>query len=328
MLLEVEPRAWDDLLRSRGVTDVYFSRGYVESAAVLGGGAPVFLHLPGAHGDALFPCLLRDDPPDVVTPYGYGGPLLLGDLPAARFADAYREWCAARDVVTSFVVFHPLAANHAHAEACGFRAVPLAGTVAWGLGEPDLAAGMHRHHRRLVRRAREDGFAAAVDERPADLTEFAALYEATMRRVDASPFYFFGPAYWEALLREVPLVRVDVRGADGAPVAGVLGMGKPPWLHYHLGGAADAGRGTGASHLALLALAEWGRDHGYAVLHLGGGVGGRADALFEYKLRFAPDGRRAAALGKAVHDSAAYGRLTGSPAVDWDGFFPAYRAPR
>jgi hypothetical protein len=122
-------------------------------------------------------------------------------------------------------------------------------------------------------------------------------------------------------------VRVDVRRA-GELLASVLGMGEPPWLHYHLGGATDAARGTGASHLALYALAQWGREHGFATLHLGGGVGGRDDSLLEFKLRFAPGGLLPAAVGKAVHDRAAYLRLTAAEEIDWDGFFPAYREPR
>jgi hypothetical protein len=122
-------------------------------------------------------------------------------------------------------------------------------------------------------------------------------------------------------------VRVDVR-RGGELLASVLGMGEPPWLHYHLGGTADAGRGSGASQLALYALARWGQENGFATLHLGGGVGGRDDSLLRYKLRFAPAGRVEAAIGKAVHDMPAYLRLAGADAVDWDGFFPAYRAPR
>ena len=105
-------------------------------------------------------------------------------------------------------------------------------------------------------------------------------------------------------------------------------MGEAPWLHYHLGGSVDGAGRSGASHLALLGLAEWGREHGYSLLHLGGGVGGREDTLLEYKLRFAPDGLRPAAVGKALHDPAAYTELTGSTEVDWAGFFPAYRASR
>jgi hypothetical protein len=227
-------------------------------------------------------------------------------------------------VLTSFVVFHPLFRNDERAATLGWHRVALGGTVAWPL-EGDLRAAMHRHHRRLVRRAERDGHVATVDPAPQSLDEFVVIYEHAMHRLEASGFYRFPPPYWEALLRDVRLVRVDVRDAGGELVAGVLGMGEPPWLHYHLGAAADAARGTGASHLALCTLAEWGRDHGYTTLHLGGGVGGREDSLLEYKLRFAPEGLVPSATGRAVHDAAEYARLTGSAEIDWAGFFPAYR---
>jgi hypothetical protein len=313
---EVEPERWDAALRAAGVTDVYYRRGFVAASAALVGAEPVLLR----HRDAFFACLLRGDPTDVVTPYGYGGPVGEG---RDGFGDAYAAWCGERGVVSSFAVFHPLLRNGGPP----FRRTPLAGTVAWDL-RGELEPGMHKHHRRLVRRARRSGHEAAIARGPSDLTAFLALYEQTMRRAGAAPFYLFPPAYWEALARDVPLVRVDVRDGAGELVAAVLGMGEPPWLHYHLGGAADAARGSGASHLALLALAEWGRENGYATLHLGGGVGGRADSLLEYKLRFAPDGLIPSEIGKAVHDEAAYLRLSGASAVDWDGFFPAYREPR
>jgi hypothetical protein len=270
---------------------------------------------------------VREDPRDVVSPYGYGGPIGAGaDPPLAQFSAAYQAWCEATGVLTSFVVFHPLFGNDAHAETLGFHRVPLGGTVAWSLAEPDPRGRMHKHHRRLVRRAEREGLVASVEPAPDALDEFVAVYEHAMRRLDASAFYLFPPSYWTALLRDVPLVRVDVRSPGGELVAGVLGMGVRPWLHYHLGAAADAARGTGASHLALCTLAEWGREQGYALLHLGGGVSGRDDSLLEYKLRFAPDGLIASATGRAVHDPAAYERLTGSDTVDWAGFFPAYRA--
>jgi hypothetical protein len=185
---------------------------------------------------------------------------------------------------------------------------------------------MHKHHRRMVRRAEREGLTATVTAPATDLAEFVALYEDAMRRLDASSFYLFPASYWEALARDVELQLVDVRDAEGTLAAAVLGMGAPPWLHYHLGAASEEGRGTGASHLALCTLAEWGRAHGYDTLHLGGGVSGRAGSLLDYKLRFAPGGLVPAATGRAVHDRAAYARLTGSEDVDWAGFFPAYRA--
>jgi serine/alanine adding enzyme len=325
---EVEPERWDDELRAAGVTDVYYSRGFVAASAALADAEPVLLRLAGERGDVFLACLLRRDPVDVVTPYGYGGPVGAGDAPPlAAFPAAYEAWCERRGVVSSFVVFHPLLGNARSEAAARFHRTPLAGTVAWRLEAPDLLAAMHKHHRRLVRRAQAAGYDVAIEPRPRSLDEFVAVYEQTMRRAGAAPFYLFPPGYWQALASGVPIVRVDVR-SGGELLASVLGMGEPPWLHYHLGGAADAARGTGASHLALYRLACWGRDQGYDTLHLGGGVGGRDDSLLEYKLRFAPGGRTGAAIGKAVHDRATYLRLTGAAEIDWDGFFPAYREQR
>jgi serine/alanine adding enzyme len=327
-LVEVEPARWDALVRDLGVSDVYYARGLVEASAPLAGGAPALLHLTGADGDVLFPCVVRRDPVDVVTPYGYGGPLGVGARPPLEeFAAAYQAWCERRGAVSSFVVFHPLFANDASEVAAGFHRNALAGTVAWPLEGRDIFAAMHKHHRRVVRRARAEGYEVAIDPQPAGLGGFVDVYEQTMRRTEAAPFYFFPDSYWQALVRDVPLVVVEVR-QGGELLASVLGMGEPPWLHYHLGGTADAGRTTGASHLALFRLAVWGQEHGYRALHLGGGVGGRDDSLLEFKLRFAPDGLVGASVGKAVHDEAAYLRLSGADAVDWDAFFPAYRAPR
>ena len=185
---------------------------------------------------------------------------------------------------------------------------------------------MHKHHRRLVRRARRAGYDVTVDPAPDDLAEFVALYEQTMRRAGASPFYLFPPAYWDALAGGVELVRVDVR-SGGELLASVLGMGAPPWLHYHLGGARKRPAARAPATSPSTALACWGREHGFTTLHLGGGVGGRRDSLLEFKLRFAPEGMVGVSIGKAVHDRAAYLRLSGAAAVDWDAFFPAYREP-
>jgi len=323
-LEEVEPADWDALTRRLGVTDVYYSRGFVEASAPLAGGRAVLLHGAGEGGDVIFPCVVREDPVDVVTPYGYGGPLAIGDAPPAdEFARLYQSWCEERGALSTFAVFHPLFAN----DGPPFRVTALADTVAWPLTEPDLLAAMHSHHRRVVRRARRAGLEVAVEAAPSELDGFRGVYEQTMERRDAAGFYLFGDDYWQALLEGVPLVRVDVRH-DGELVASVLGMGEPPWLHYHLGGNSDAGRRLGASHLALLGLATWGQENGYTALHLGGGVGGRDDGLREFKRRFAPSGLTRAAIGKAVHDRDGYLRRSGQAEIDWDGFFPAYRADR
>jgi serine/alanine adding enzyme len=330
-ITEVAPEAWDRLLDDVGCVDVYLRRGYVEASCLLDGGRPALFHLPGAGGHVVFACSVRSVPgseglKDVTTPYGYGGPVGLGPAPPGEaFWELYDGWCRENAVVSTFLRFHPLLANHRWAGP-SVHLEQLAGTISWRLDQDDLAGSIHRHHRRAVRKA-EATVEVEVRERPENLDDFASLYEATMQRQHADDFYFFPPAYWEALAAGLNehLVRFDAL-LDSELVAGVLCLAARPWLHYHLGATLEPARSVGASNLLMLAAARWGREAGYEQFHLGGGVGGREDSLWEYKRRFAPDGLVEAWLGKLVHDEPAYLALTGAGTLDVAGFFPAYRS--
>jgi serine/alanine adding enzyme len=314
--MEVAAGEWNALLARLGLDDVYLRREYVESACLLEPGAATFLHADGV----VFACILREfgGRHDVTTPYGYGGPAAAEPAQARAFYDAYEEWCRERGVVSTFVRFHPLYGNQRYARI----EVELRGeTIAWRLQAGDLFERLHAHHRRVIRKAERAGLEVTVDEQP-DLAQFAALYRQTMARLDADSFYLFTPAYWDSLAA-LPCVLVNAR-RDGELAASVLCFAAEPWLHYHLGASSDEGRALGASNLVLLEAARWGRSRGYELLHLGGGVGGRTDSLFEFKRRFDPGGEREFALGKAVHDEEAYRELAGDEAAP-DGFFPAYR---
>jgi serine/alanine adding enzyme len=331
---EVAPEGWDERLERLGLADVYLRRTYVEASSLLDAGRPTLLHLEGGDGSVVFACIVREiaEEPgrrDVTTPYGYGGPVAAGaEPPLADFAAAYDAWCEEQGAVTTFVRFHPLFGNQDYAPPA-FALDRIGDTLAWRL-EGDLLARMHPKHRNVVRKAASAGLEVFVHEAPGDLAAFASLYEDTMRRRGAHDYYLFASAYWERLTTELrdAVVRVDATH-DGELLASALCLAnpaKPRWLHYHLAATSELARTTGASNLVLFEAARWAQGRGFTAFHLGGGVGGREDSLFTFKLRFDPSGRRQNFLGKAVHDPAAYRELAGGTAVD--GFFPAYRAPR
>ena len=328
-LVEIEARGWDPILERLGCADAYLRRGYVGASCVVDGGEPRLLHLSAPGGDVVFALSVRPIPgsylADATTPYGYGGPVATGDAPpAAEFWEAYAQWCARNGVVSTFLRFHPLFANHRYA-ASTIRLEPLAPTVAWDLrGSHDPADRMHRHHRRAVRKAARS-VEVQVDEAPSQLDDFVALYEAAMHRRGADAFYLFPKGYWEALGSRfgAQLVRFNA-SVDGELVASLLCLATPPWLHYHLGASSERARSAGASNLLMLEAARGAKARGYECFHLGGGVGGREDSLHEYKRRFAPDDLVEARIGKAIHDEEAYAALSGGDASS-DGFFPAYR---
>jgi hypothetical protein len=311
-LEEIAPADWNGLLAELDYDDSYLRREYAESAVVLDPGELVLLHAEGA----VFPCIVRElgETRDVTGLYGFGGPV--GESP--RFYELYEDWCRERGIVTTFTRFHPRYANHRYSR---FHVELRSGAVAWRLDDGNLFEGLHRHHRRAVRKAEAAGIETRATVAPADLEPFARLYEQTMAEKGASDFYYFPREYWSLLAERLGAGLVLFEALhEGRVLAALLGLASPPWLHYHLGASERSG---GANHLLFLQVARWARDNGYTRFHLGAGLGGAADSLLEFKLRFDPGGLLESAVGKAIHDEQAYRELGGE---GFDGFFPAYRA--
>lgn len=328
MTLEVDPSEWNDRLTGAGCTDVYYLRGYVDTAATTQAGRSVYLALSEDGGSVAFPCIVRESPElgirDVTT-VGYGGPLALGaDPPLELFHERYSQWCLEHEIVTTFVRFHPLFGNHRYAGP-SFHRQQVEGTISWPL-DGDLFAGMHRHHRRLVRKAQASGADVHVTVGPHQLDDFSALYELTMRRLGASNFYFFPEEYWGQLSCQLGdrTILIEARLND-ALLGGLLCFGTPPWFHYHLGASSDAARELGVSHLLLYTAACFAQKQGYSQFHLGSGLGESGGSLLEFKQRFTPAPLLEQWFGKAIHDVDRYLELTRTPTVKYDGFFPAYR---
>jgi hypothetical protein len=317
---EVPAAEWDAVLAKLRLADPYYLLAYVEASSIVEPGEPVLLH----HDVAAMALILRDIPGsdrrDVITPYGYGGPVGPG---LSDFYDEYGYWCEDRGVVSTFIRFHPLFENHRDA---GLRVHTAFSnpTVGWRL-EGDLLSSMHGKHRNTVRKAMKSGVTVDVVSAPA-LDPFVAMYARTMARQEAADYYNFPAEYWTRLAGlDDRLVLFDAVH-DGETVASALCLRGDRWLHYHLGATDDRARDLGASNLLLYEAAVWGQLQGLEEFHLGGGAGGR-ESLFAFKERFSPTGRREFWTGKAVHDEDAYRRLSGGAEIDFEGFFPAYRVP-
>jgi hypothetical protein len=328
---------WDAVMAEHGVDDAYLHRGWHDASVHLevDGTREVLLHVPQSGGSAFLPLLVRPLPGgdgfDATSAYGYGGPVAVGDVDLDAFGASLDEWARDAGVVATFLRFHPVLGNH---RLCPPAAtlVELGSTVAWRTEPgPDLMAGMHSHHRRAARKAERAGVQVRVTEAPTDLAAFRELYDLTMRRQDAADFYFFGDAYWDALVAGGgggELVLVDaVMADDETPVASLLCVAGGGWLHYHLGASADAARNIGASNACFLAAAQWAQERGIVGFHLGGGVGGGSDSpLFTFKHRYDPASEPLPFhVAKLVHDSGRYREIAGTDSTD--GFFPPWRAP-
>ncbi|HEX9821815.1 MAG TPA: GNAT family N-acetyltransferase [Methylomirabilota bacterium] len=340
----VDPR-WQRLL-ARARHDVYHLPGYIEHAARHEGGTPAALHAEAGEHALLVPVLVRPLPRelgapadwvDAATPYGYPGPLVTpgaDESTLAALVGALAPLCRAHSIVTVFARLHPILTFPRRVLADTGALVHHGETVAIDLGPPTAALDrqLRKNHRQVVRRLREAGYTVVRDDW-SRIDAFWEIYDETMRRVGARSCYRLPPAYFrglrDALRGRLHLACVLSPSGEVASVS----------MDSELGGIVQAlFAGTAAAHLKaapdrllVVSLRDWAKARGATVLHLGGGLGGRRDALFDYKAGFGP-GRAVFVTWRLVADHARYDELLGLRPSAGEGtpdpaFFPLYRSP-
>jgi len=338
---------WTAVL-ARAPHDVYHLPGYAQLGARQEGGAPAALYARDGAAECLIPLVVRPLPSELVSaggplsdalsPYGYASPIFTAaaqDDQIDRLLRACVEEATRNGIVTLFLRLHPLLQTGLPQLGRLGTLVQHGEVVVVDLTASDEArlSGLASGHRYEIRRLVREGFAAAFDDWER-LLDFAELYRATMRRVNAHPSYMFDDTYFLELRKKLgdSLHLCLVRDQAGDLAAGALFTSCGELMQYHLSGAAEPFLRLSPTKLALDRIIAWGLDHGMHLLNLGGGVSGKADSLFRFKAGFSP-GRATFSTCRIVTDQAIYRQLlerwenaSGVTAPEADGFFPPYRA--
>ncbi|HLO36482.1 MAG TPA: GNAT family N-acetyltransferase, partial [Candidatus Deferrimicrobium sp.] len=227
---------------------------------------------------------------DINSVYGYPGPLAWGCGPGDPFiARAWREiqdaW-RAQGAITAFTRFHPLLGNVALAS--GLRvdgssaSEPDPIVVGGQTVSVDLTLGYDgarrlygRDLRRGIDHSRRANLVSSVDTEWAELPTFSRLYNETMIRLHASPYYLFQESDFRRLRDALgPSLHLLLSRVDGNVAAAGLFTEWRGLVEWYLVGI-DADYAPLSPAKALLDFAiEWAVDRGASVLHLGGGRGG------------------------------------------------------
>ena len=323
--------------------DFYHLPEYVTLCAVAEGAMPVAFYAGDEHAAFLAPLLIRPLPSvlgapegwcDARTPYGYPTPLL---NPPQVSLDGYLEaFCLAarqRGIVTTFFRLHPLLPlDHVILGKFG-RLTNRGQTVLIDLAHSVEESSVRANHRRNIRKLHSMGFTVNLDEWGL-FKDFVAIYLATMQRVGASVGYLFSEEYFKdlraALGERLHLCCVISPGGDVASAG--LFVGTDGIVQYHLGGTADEHLTLAPSKLMFDFMRRWSHENKHAVLHLGGGLGGAQDQLFQFKAGFSND-RAIFFTYEIVLDEEKNNLLCGLATAEGIGasgissnFFPAYRA--
>ena len=270
---------------------------------------------------------------DATSPYGYPGPLVDPSAEPAfleRACQAFARSLAGRGLVTAFVRMHPFLSPELSESLSRGRTVRHGQTVSIDLGleEDQMWEGIRSGHRAEIRRTREAGVEVTLDATWSRLDAFAQLYEETMMRVNAAPEYFFSPGYFSAL-RDLDGARTYLASAllAGEAVAMAIFLETSGIVQYHLSASRRLEPRLQPTKLLIDDVRSWASAAGHRILHLGGGLGGGEDGLFQFKAGFSGL-RHDFHTWRLVLDQTRYESICSAAGVDaGDPFFPAYRKP-
>lgn len=317
--------------------DIYDLPQYAEICALHENAHPCAFYAADHGRLCLIPLLVRPMPAelavpdhwtDAVSPYGYSSALFHGDVHwIARALAAFGATCRDNYIVSVFLRLNPLIPIAPEIRTMLGVQVKHGSTIAidLGLSEEGLDRQMRSGHRYDVARLRHRNFTARVDDW-STYDGFIALYDKTMERLHANGYYRFGPDYFTRLKSALGshLHLVSVCAPDGELSAASLFTERNGIVQYHLAGSAAAFASLAPSKLVVHAAIHWAKAAGNRVLHLGGGIGGREDALFRYKSGFSKN-ILPFETWRIITDADKYSELVSDPAPAAD-FFPEYRA--
>ncbi len=268
---------------------------------------------------------------DARSVYGYIGWLSSRDADEAmveRFGAALHRYLYGRKIVSVFGRMHPLLDPLNRGPKIGM-VESVGHTVALPLheGVDAFAAGICKGHRYEIRQLQKMGCVVQRDHELKYLGEFVRMYSETMTRLGAKSHYF----YTEAELRETFAskqfeAQLYVALQAGVPCAMAIVVRCGALLQYHLSCSRDGVVRFPATKLLLDSVCREAIGSGVKLFHLGGGVGGRQDSLFNFKLGFGgvvlPF-----KIWKLIVRSAEYERLAlrVDSRANAGEFFPSYR---
>lgn len=272
---------------------------------------------------------------DLVTPYGYGGPLMTSVADGEKeqlekfFQEAFNNYCVENQIVSESIRFHPVFENAKDFKFC-YEVVHRRNTTGTNLQAYDdpVQKEFSKSSRRNIRKALNDGVSFSVTVNPPSLKDFKSIYYSTMDRNNASEIYYFDDDYFSNCLRWLGehVLLTEVTYEDK-----VIGMGLNFFynnlIHTHLSGTLTEYHHLSPAYILQYALAVWGKENGMSLIHDGGGrTPDSHDSLFAFKKQFGKNTEFEYYFGYKIWNKPVYHALCQKMQVSSNtDYFPAYR---
>jgi hypothetical protein len=274
---------------------------------------------------------------DMTSVYGYGGPVSNVDLrtvPASiipAFKQAFTDFMRRENAICIFTRLHPfLNQDYVLDSIGGLKSNGTTLYIDLSISIEDQRNKYEKRLSRQIRKMREKGYIIKDNNSPDDVKYFIDMYYKNMDRVNASPNYYFDEKYFSDIINMEGYENKLILIYDGTElICGAVLLLSENIIRNHLSATSPDYLKESPSKLLTDEISMIGRRLGKKIFHLGGGVGGKEDSLFEFK-RYFSDLQITDRIWCYVNDHEAYNALVAknsSEAGSGSAYFPLYRRP-
>lgn len=323
--------------------DIYFDKEYGKLYEKMECGRALVFEYKSEHGKIRSQFIRREIPIainnisyyDLVTPYGYGGPVILEcdgnkEELLKGFEEEFGRYCMDNKIVSEFIRFHPIINN-----ALDFKEMY---EVIWDrhtvgtnleLSDEPVMEEFSKSCRKNIRQAFNKGITSRITKAPDNLHNFKEIYYSTMKRNKASAFYYFDDSYFEQCLEKYREHILLVEAVyEGKVIAAGFYFIWRDMIHIHLSGTLSEYLYLSPAYILRYAVTIWGKEHGCRFIHHGGGTGKEADnSLYQFKKQFGRNTELDFYTGRKIWNQQVYEELCNVAGIDQNAeYFPPYRS--
>jgi lipid II:glycine glycyltransferase (peptidoglycan interpeptide bridge formation enzyme) len=317
--------------------DCYYSFEYGKSFADIENGKLFAAYYEDQNTKIFYPFIRRPVPYveeekfDIVTPYGYGGPILEGDAQSfTRFYEIFSSYCRLNNIITETVRFHPLYKNH-HicSNALEIQYIRVTTAVNLNVSLEEIRNNYSNMNKRNIKLAKKNQLTCYLAENTSEnIKTFIDLYKETMNRNHASSYYYFDESYFYEQIQKTDIGETYLlfTKVQEKVIAGVMVLLGKEFAHYHLGASKTKYLDLKPNNLLFDYMIEFCKSKGSQILHLGGGYR-EGDGLYKFKKSFT-NLTLDYYIGKKVHLPQIYDSIIATLKKQYildENYFPLYR---
>lgn len=328
--------SWQKIVRSALFYDFYHT--WIYHSLEKSGIPKLFLYSENGNFVAI-PFLTRQifntDYFDITSAYGYVGPISnikFEDMSSSlinNFIIAFLNYLKLEKNISVFARLHPFIKQDILLEKfSGIHSNGRTVVIDLQVSLTEQRSKYRRTVRENINQLRKKGYYVKEANDPDSVKKFVSIYSENMRRIGATDYYFFNEDYFTKLLTsdEVDSKLLLVYLNDEA-ICGTLVTCTHEIIQGHLIGTRTNYLKESPAKLLVEEISILGRAFNMKYYHLGGGLGGNDDSLFNWKAGFS-DMYLNFKTWRYIADKMIYNQFVNNMGFSPDSnedFFPLYR---